>query len=138
MTQPLTTKQSQMLDAIRAAIESTGYPPSVRDLGKAVGLASTSSVISLLRGLEEAGYIERSSHARGLTIVNPVSPAARALLDAADEVAEIERIGKTRVKDMTPEEALLFAESPLNDVRLTAAGLRPLFEQWLRDRATAS
>lgn len=59
---------------------------------------------------------------------------ARALTQAADEVAEVERIGKVPVRDLTTSEALLFAESLLNDISL-ARGQRLIVDDWLRARA---
>jgi len=57
--QPLTAKQSQILEFIKNNILSKGYPPSVREICEAVGLSSTSSVHSQLNTLEKKGYIRR-------------------------------------------------------------------------------
>ena len=54
----LTTNQQKILDFLKDRL-SSGVPPSVREIGKAVGLSSTSSVQSNLAALEEKGYIER-------------------------------------------------------------------------------
>lgn len=54
----LTTNQQKILDFLKDRL-SSGVPPSVREIGKAVGLSSTSSVQSNLTALEEKGYIER-------------------------------------------------------------------------------
>jgi len=58
---PLTERQRQILDFILSEIHKKGYPPSVRDIGKAVGLSSSSTVHSHLSSLEEKGYIRRDS-----------------------------------------------------------------------------
>ncbi|MDO8885403.1 transcriptional repressor LexA [Candidatus Oleimmundimicrobium sp.] len=55
----LTKRQQQILDFILAEIHKKGYPPSVRDIGKAVGLSSTSTVHSHLSSLEKKGYLRR-------------------------------------------------------------------------------
>ncbi|MCK9876252.1 transcriptional repressor LexA [Frankia sp. AgPm24] len=55
----LTPRQRKVLEVIRAAVERRGYPPSVREIGEAVGLTSTSSVAHQLKMLEEKGYIRR-------------------------------------------------------------------------------
>jgi repressor LexA len=55
----ITEKQSQILEYIKSEIISKGYPPSVRDICKAVGLKSTSSVHSHLETLEKNGFIRR-------------------------------------------------------------------------------
>jgi repressor LexA len=55
----LTPRQRTILDVIRASVTSRGYPPSIREIGDAVGLTSTSSVAHQLRTLEKKGYIRR-------------------------------------------------------------------------------
>ena len=55
----LTDRQRQVLDYIREKVTDRGYPPSVREIGEAVGLSSPSSVHSHLNSLVEAGYIKR-------------------------------------------------------------------------------
>ena len=54
----LTSNQQKILDFLKDRL-SSGVPTSVREIGKAVGLSSTSSVQSNLTALEEKGYIER-------------------------------------------------------------------------------
>jgi repressor LexA len=56
----LTPRRRQILEYINRAISENGYPPTVREIGKAVGLRSTSTVFFHLRALEEAGYLERA------------------------------------------------------------------------------
>jgi len=56
---PLTAKQTLILTAIRDSIAARGYPPSMREIGDAVGLASLSSVTHQLNQLELAGAIRR-------------------------------------------------------------------------------
>jgi repressor LexA len=56
---PLTERQRTILEVIRASVTSRGYPPSIREIGDAVGLTSTSSVAHQLRTLERKGYIRR-------------------------------------------------------------------------------
>ena len=57
----LTERQQQILDFIRSEVETKGYPPSVREIGEAVGLQSSSTVHGHLRKIEELGYIRRDS-----------------------------------------------------------------------------
>ena len=56
---PLSEKQRAILDFISRSVESRGYPPSMREIGDAVGLASLSSVTHQLGNLELGGYIRR-------------------------------------------------------------------------------
>ena len=55
----ISTKQQEILDYIKDQILKRGFPPSVRDIGEAVKLKSTSSVHSHLETLEKNGYIRR-------------------------------------------------------------------------------
>ena len=55
----LTQRQRRILDVIRASVTDRGYPPSIREIGDAVGLTSTSSVAHQLRTLERKGYLRR-------------------------------------------------------------------------------
>jgi repressor LexA len=59
MADDLTTRQRKILDVIRDAVADRGYPPSIREIGEAVGLTSTSSVHSQLEALQRKGYIRR-------------------------------------------------------------------------------
>jgi repressor LexA len=58
-TSGLTERQRTILNVIRASVTSRGYPPSIREIGDAVGLTSTSSVAHQLRTLERKGYLRR-------------------------------------------------------------------------------
>lgn len=58
-SRPLTARQKNILEAISEAIDEHGYPPSMREIGDLVGLASLSSVTHQLTRLEEMGYIRR-------------------------------------------------------------------------------
>nr|WP_229686486.1 transcriptional repressor LexA [Longimycelium tulufanense] len=55
----LTPRQRRVLEVIRDHLSRHGYPPSVREIGEAVGLTSTSSVAHQLRALERKGYLRR-------------------------------------------------------------------------------
>jgi repressor LexA len=58
----LSERQLKVLEAIRGWMSDHGYPPSVREIGDAVGLTSTSSVAYQLRVLERKGYLRRDPH----------------------------------------------------------------------------
>ncbi|NNH75772.1 transcriptional repressor LexA [Nocardia uniformis] len=55
----LTVRQRKVLEVIRSSVSDRGYPPSIREIGDAVGLTSTSSVAHQLRALERKGYLRR-------------------------------------------------------------------------------
>ena len=56
---PLTERQRQVLDFIDAEVQRRGYPPSVREIGDAVGLSSPSTVHAHLAALQDKGYLRR-------------------------------------------------------------------------------
>lgn len=69
----LSRRQEQILFFIRESVESRGFPPSIREIGEAVGLSSSSTVHAHLRSLEAKGYLKR----------NPSKPRSIELLDGA-------------------------------------------------------
>jgi repressor LexA len=58
----LTERQRTILEVIRTSVTTRGYPPSIREIGDAVGLTSTSSVAHQLRTLERKGFIRRDAN----------------------------------------------------------------------------
>ncbi|GAB3956295.1 transcriptional repressor LexA [Micromonospora vulcania] len=58
-TVDLTARQRRILEFIRTWVERHGYPPSVREIGEAVGLVSPSSVAYQLKELEKKGFLRR-------------------------------------------------------------------------------
>ncbi len=60
MSSNLSKRQGEILKYIKSCIIKKGYPPSVREIGAAVGLSSSSSVHSNLEALEKKGYIRKS------------------------------------------------------------------------------
>ena len=86
----LTQRQRRILEVIRDAVERQGYPPSVREIGQAVGLTSTSSVAHQLTTLERKGYIRRDPNRPRAVDVRPpesVTPPRPAAEDEADRFA---------------------------------------------------
>lgn len=70
----LTPKQAAILEVIKKNIRQKGYPPSVREIGQAVGLSSSSTVHGYLKKLEEKGYLRR----------DPTKPRAMEVLDSLE------------------------------------------------------
>ncbi|GAA3182131.1 hypothetical protein GCM10020255_076650 [Rhodococcus baikonurensis] len=58
-SETLTERQRRVLEVIRDSVTERGYPPSIREIGDAVGLTSTSSVAHQLRTLERKGFLRR-------------------------------------------------------------------------------
>ena len=73
----LTPRQRKVLEVIRSAVERRGYPPSMREIGEAVGLTSPSSVAHQLATLERKGYIRRDpNRPRAIEVRSPEPDAA--------------------------------------------------------------
>lgn len=71
MTQ-LSDRQEQVLEFIRTTVAERGYPPSVREIGEAIGLSSPSTVHSHLSALVKAGAIRRDpSKPRAIEVLGP-------------------------------------------------------------------
>jgi len=67
----LTTRQQQVLDVILSTVSERGYPPTVREIGEAVGLSSPSTVHSHLAALVKRGYIRRDpSKPRAIEVID--------------------------------------------------------------------
>ena len=84
----LTPRQQRVLATIKDAIETRGYPPSMREIGEAVGLTSSSSVAHQLKVLEAKGFLKRDpNRPRALEVFLPEVMAARRSLGSADETS---------------------------------------------------
>ncbi|MFC8733326.1 transcriptional repressor LexA [Luteimicrobium sp. NPDC057192] len=94
----LTRRQRLVLDTIRASVEERGYPPSMREIGEAVGLTSPSSVKHQLTALERKGYLRRDpNRPRAIEVVQPDDSRAIPPLtqDSAFAVAEVTELPQT-------------------------------------------
>lgn len=80
----LTKRQQEIFDFIGRYAEKMGYPPTVREIGKAVGLHSSSTVHVHLANLEKAGFLRRDpSKPRALEILVDTARSARDAVGAA-------------------------------------------------------
>ena len=71
----LTPRQRRVLEVIRDSVERRGYPPSMREIGEAVGLTSTSSVAHQLTTLEKKGFLRRDpNRPRAVEVKVPATP----------------------------------------------------------------
>ncbi len=90
----LTARQRDILAVIRSAVEERGYPPSVREIGEAVGLTSPSSVAHQLGVLEKKGLLRRDANRpRALVVADESS----SIVDAGADI--------TGIGDATPAAA---------------------------------
>ena len=115
----LTWRQRKVLQVIRESVQRRGYPPSMREIGEAVGLTSTSSVSYQLSTLQTKGYLRRDAgRPRTVEVRLPGHPAVRPDAEGMDESA----------LDITSQEA---AYVPL--VGRIAAGGPVLAEEAIED-----
>src|SRR6201994_1167246 len=119
----LTWRQRKVLQVIRESVQKRGYPPSMREIGEAVGLTSTSSVSYQLSTLQKKGYLHRDvGRPRTVEVRLPGHPAVRPEPGHEDEVGDIPGI------DIPSQEAIYV---PL--VGRIAAGGPILAEQSVED-----
>lgn len=76
----LTPKQTEVFEYLKKVILERGYPPSVREIGEAVNLKSTSSVFAHLEAIEKKGYIKK----------DPTKPRAIEICDDAFQATRTE------------------------------------------------
>lgn len=84
-------RHKKILEVLEYYQEQVGYPPSIREIGKAAGISSTSVVNYYLNQLEEDGYIDRKSK---------ISRGVRLLKSLTGEVKEIAETVKTAVEEL--------------------------------------
>jgi repressor LexA len=122
----LTWRQRKVLQVIRESVQKRGYPPSMREIGEAVGLTSTSSVSYQLSTLQKKGYLHRDvGRPRTVEVRLPGHPAVR---PGRETGREDEEAGDIPGIDIPSQEA---AYVPL--VGRIAAGGPILAEQAIED-----
>lgn len=86
----LTLRQRRILEMIQRSIAAHGYPPSMREIGDTVGLASLSSVTHQLIQLEKLGYIRRDPRRpRAMEILKPLTLADENLHSPTDDMKTV-------------------------------------------------
>jgi repressor LexA len=93
MRPKLTARQQQLLRYIEQVVSTTGVPPSIRQIGAALGIRSTNGVRSHLKALEKKGYIHRSLRtSRGIAMLDRVKRVTTKVLQDAVEVPVLGRV----------------------------------------------
>ncbi len=88
---PLSVRQKRILQFIEDFVQQHGYPPTIREIGEAVGIASTSVVNYNLNKLVDRGYIERTPKvSRGLWLASQETPAKEYPVSIADPTSMIQ------------------------------------------------
>ncbi|MEU4417527.1 MULTISPECIES: transcriptional repressor LexA [Nocardia] len=83
-------RQRTVLDVIRSSVTERGYPPSIREIGDAVGLTSTSSVAHQLRALERKGYLRRDPNRPRAVNVRGLDEAVRSVTTLPQQTDEVD------------------------------------------------
>ncbi|UPO78764.1 MULTISPECIES: transcriptional repressor LexA [Arthrobacter] len=101
----LTPRQKKILETIQASVTANGYPPSMREIGDTVGLASLSSVTHQLSQLEKMGYIRRDpKRPRAMEILVPLlmhTERTGAGAGAGAKSAEADSAAESNVTELT-------------------------------------
>nr|WP_268958192.1 transcriptional repressor LexA [Occultella glacieicola] len=119
----LSARQRQIMDSIRSSIEAKGYPPTMREIGAAVGLASPSSVKYQLNLLEQKGYLRR----------DPISTRAIEVI-APDAVQPVQQVhGDANIFQSRDDQAIDPGAAYVPVVGRIAAGGPILAEQSVED-----
>jgi repressor LexA len=100
----LTWRQRKVLQVIRESVQQHGYPPSMREIADAAGLASTGAVSYQLRRLRQKGYLRSDAgRPRAVEVLLPGHPAVRL---EPDRTAEEDGAGGTRGFDIPSQKAV--------------------------------
>jgi len=93
MDKRISKRQEKILEFLGEYIEENGYPPSIREIGAAAGISSTSVVSYNLRRLEEKGYISRDKEvSRGLKLTSTAFAPVQVVPEAVVRVPVLGRI----------------------------------------------
>ncbi|TDT33202.1 transcriptional repressor LexA [Naumannella halotolerans] len=124
----LTPRQRKILEVVQESVTRRGYPPSIREMGQAVGLASSSSVAHQLKVLENKGFLRRDpNRPRALEVLLPGTDAEEldvtGIADAMPEPVSVPIVGRIaaggpilaeeRVEDVFPLPRQLVGEGTL-------------------------
>jgi repressor LexA len=99
----LTARQKKILETIQRSVSANGYPPSMREIGDTVGLASLSSVTHQLIQLEKMGYIRRDpKRPRAMEVLTPLNIEDGAVqLTGMEQPDNVRSINGSSVSDLS-------------------------------------
>src|SRR3954451_17798254 len=126
MADPLTTRQREILTVIERHLDERGYPPSVREIGEAVGLTSPSTVHNHLATLQRLGYLRRDP-TKPRAIEVRYDPSSGAAIDRSpvrhvplvgDVAAGTNVLAQERVEELLPLPAEFTGEGDLFMLRV--------------------
>lgn len=91
----LSERHKKILEVLKRYQDESGYPPSIREIGKQTGISSTSVVNYYLNQLEEEGYIERDRKiSRGVRLVKTLQGAAAGIRSAIEDLIRVPVVGR--------------------------------------------
>ena len=79
MAKQLTKRQHTVIEAIRTWIHERGYPPTIRELGKLLGIKSLRGVTTHLDAIAKKGFLKRESRARSIRLADLMAPFEQAV-----------------------------------------------------------
>ena len=113
----LTDRQRKVLQAIEDSTQACGYPPTMREIGDAVGLASTSSVAHQLAALADKGYLSRGPGRPRTAVIRPLdSPGIAEHADLAGGNAEGRAIARVPLVGRIAAGGPILADERLEEV----------------------
>ena len=119
----LSERQSKILEFFHSFQQEQRYPPTIREIGKAVGISSTSVVNYNLNRLEEMGYIEREeSVSRGIRLLEPALVRFQSTASTIQDFVQVPILGRIVASAPAPVPGSDFAYMPGEYVSL-ARGL---------------
>lgn len=122
----LTQRQHAILTCIADSLRNRGYPPTMREIGQAAGLASTSSVAHQVNALERKGFVHRDPRRPR---AYALAPRAQALLDARSQPAPTD--AELAARADAAQQAAAVAHVPL--IGRIAAGAPVLAQEDVQD-----
>ena len=79
MAKQLTKRQQTVLETIKMWIRQRGYPPTIREIGKQMGIKSLRGVTTHLDAIAKKGFLKRESRARSISLMDLMAPFEQAL-----------------------------------------------------------
>jgi repressor LexA len=114
--QDLTPRRRKVLEAIEDSVRRNGYAPSMREIGEAAGLASTSAVFYQISMLEKQGYVSREARRPRTAVVRTPADSAVQQADRAGERNQRERVAKVPLVGRIAAGGPILADELIEDI----------------------
>jgi repressor LexA len=112
----LTPRRRKVLEAIEDSVRRNGYAPSMREIGEAAGLASTSAVFYQISMLEKQGYVSREARRPRTAVVRTPADSAVQQADRAGERTQGERVAKVPLVGRIAAGGPILADELIEDI----------------------